>query len=94
MLFLSADGEPSRLVKVEQTCVPLRFRCNSYAVGTQIPLLRWESQKFWSRSDFAFPTIYFGIKNLIAIKTIKGQTTICDRKYSSPVKKKKAALAF
>ena len=64
MPFLNTDREPLRLVKVEQTCLPLQFRRNSYAAGTQIPLLHWESAKIRSRSDFAFPTIYFGIKSI------------------------------
>ena len=39
-----------------QTCLPLRFRHNSYGFRPQIPLLRWLGQKLQSLSDFPFPT--------------------------------------
>ena len=38
-----------------QTCLPLRFRHNSYGFRPQILLLRWLGQKLRSPSDFSFP---------------------------------------
>ena len=48
---LSAHPFPS----LSQTCLPLRFRRNSYGFRPQIPLLRWLGQKLQSLSDFSFP---------------------------------------
>ena len=40
---------------LHQTCLPLRFRRNSYGFRPQIPRLRWLGQKLRSLSDFSFP---------------------------------------
>ena len=57
IVFQERRGGSCVFVFQEQTCLPLRFRCNSYGFRPQIPLLRWLGQKLQSLSDFSFPAL-------------------------------------
>ena len=65
-----------------QTCLPLRFRHNSYGFRHQILLLRWFSQKLQSLSDFFLSHILSWSKTTgTGSKLSKGQNQVMTGNY-------------